>query len=874
MNSNFGIFTTDAQLVVRTWDLWLEQVTSRSASQVCGKLLTQVFPEIEARGLDAAFTRALEQGVVELISPALHGYLISCRPQEPIGKFRQMQQRTVIAPLRDGPKITGLVVTIEDVTERREAESEDIGTLAGEDWRARRQALDRILAEPSQTPVSELIHRLREHHRDASILNSVLHLLSSGAWETLEPLIELLRDVDAEVRMYAALALGELKDRRAVPALMYALSDDDMNVRYHTIEALAKLRASEAADALADIAQSGEFFLAFPALDALAAIGEPRVAARIVGLLNNEALRAAAIGALSQLGDHAVVPALVSMMDDPRMVPTVAEALTILHHRYAHEFGEGEYITELVARHISPAGAQNLVSAMESTTGEHLRLVVRVCGWIGTESESLISRLTRLLGSPSLRSEVIETLVRHGQRVTAPLCGQLSSQDLETRRAAVAALGRIGDWESVPALVRSLNDPELTVDAAGALARIGDARAYEGLFALIAHERGAVRQAVVGALNSLGQPRMAQDVRRLLTDPNPRARESAVRIAGYFGYPDCAPLLLDRVHDENEDVRRAAVETLPNLQDERAFTLLDRAIHDESPKIRSVAAQSLGQLEDSQGVPALLEAMTDHDAWVRYYAARSLGQIRSPESIDTLARVLREDTAPQVRIAAADALGAIGGRRAVSILAPFINSDDRDLARAALLALGLVGHPDALQPLLHALRSSESSQRLDAVRAISARRDSEAADALQWTAAADRDQTIAEAAIEELSRMATPHSIAALLRLASDRRLRESVIVQISRLGPTHLGRVKEGLSSPQLETRRAVVEALGRMRHPGASEALSIALDDERPEVRLAALLALRRLGSLIPERKLWNIAYTDPDPGVRQAAEQGLQR
>jgi HEAT repeat protein len=62
-------------------------------------------------------------------------------------------------------------------------------------------------------------------------------------------------------------------------------------------------------------------------------------------------------------------------------------------------------------------------------------------------------------------------------------------------------------------------------------------------------------------------------------------------------------------------------------------------------------------------------------------------------------------------------------------------------------------------------------------------------------------------------------------------------------------------------------------MKHPEASEALSVALDDDRPEVRLAALVALRRLGSHVSEKKLWNMAHNDPDPGVREAAEQGLR-
>ena len=871
MSSEFGIFTTDIHLVIRTWDAWLQKVLSRDSADVCGKKLTEAFPEIEYRGLVTPFLRVLEQGVVELLSSALHGYLIACPPVKGATLFQHMQQRTIIAPLREADRITGLIVTIEDVTSGRVLDREGMSALGSDDWRSRRQGVERILEDPNQSLLAELIHRLRGEHRDPGLLNSVLPLLASGAWETLQPLTELTTDTDAEVRMYAAQTLGNLKDRRAIPALMQLLNDADINVRYHAIESLAKLRASEAVDALARIAESREFFLAFPALDALSAIGEAGIAPRLVPLLEDEVLRAAAVSALAQLGDDSIVAPLVAMLDRTLMAPLVAESLITLHKRYEHQLREGEHVTDLVARHITPAGAQNLFNVLNTTSGAPLQAVVRVLGWIG--GDSVIAELTRLLGSPALRSEVVEAFVRYGERATASLTKQLSAEDMETRRAAVVALGRIGNPESVPALIQSLQDPELVVDAAGALARIGDARAYESLLALLANDRAAVRRAAIGALHSIGHQRMPDDVRRMFLDRNPHIRESAVRIGGYFGYGECAQLLLQAIHDADEDVRRAAVENLPNLEDERVLAVLKIALCDESPKIRAAAAQSLGHLESVASVHDLMRAMGDTDPWVRYYTARALGQIRSPESIDTLAASLRSDSANQVRIAAADALGAIGGRRTVSLLAPFVMSEDQDLAGAALLALGAVGHPDALQPILSALRSPDPARRLIAVRAIAARRDHEAAEALQWVASADNDETVADAAIVELSAMTTAESIGALLRLTSDRRRREQVIQRISRLDRAHLGLVKAGLSSPLLETRRAVVEALGRMKHPEASEALSSALDDGWPEVRLAALLALRRLGSHVSQRKLWNMAHGDPDPMVREAAKHGLE-
>jgi HEAT repeat protein len=872
LRSQFGIFTTDSHLVIRTWDAWLEQVTSKPAAEVCGKGLLDVFPEIEKRGLVAPFLRVLEQGSVELLAPALHGYLIACPAQGVNSSASRMRQRVVIAPLRDGAQVTGLVVTIEDVTSRTEMRSGSAGELGAEDWRTRKQAVEQMIAEPAQATVVQLIDRLRKEHRDASVLNSIIQLLTSGAWETVQPLIGLTRDNDPEVRMYAAMALGDIRDRHAIPALTALLDDKDINVRYHAIESLAKLKATEAIAALADIATSGEFFLAFPAIEALSAIGDPRIAPRLVPLLGNDTLRPAAIAALVQLGDQSVVGPLVSMMNRPFLAPVVAQSLTTLQERYEREFGEGKYIAELVGAGISREGAQNLLHALTTTTGEPMRMVVRVLGWI--DDESIMEGLTRLLGSPSLRSEVVETLVRHGRRVAPLLCRQLESEDLDIRRAAITALGRIGGRECVPMLVRALRNGELTVEIAGALARIGDPSAYEPLLELLGHDRASVRQAAIGALNSIGHPSMRKHIHALLNDPNPHARESAARIAGYFGYPECADLLLERVYDVNENVRRAVVENLSNLQDGRVFAALTSAINDESPKIRIAAIQSLGHMENPAALPQLLRALRDPDTWVRYYAARALADIRSPESIDALAIVLHEDKAMQVRIAAVDALGSIGGRRAVAMLAPFVDFEDRDLSRAALLALGVVGHPDALHPILSALRSPERLRRLDAVQAVAARRDSEAAESLQWAAASDSDAAVVDRAIEELARMATPESIAALLRLSSDRRLREKVIEQISRLGPSHLRWIAQGLHSPQLETRRSAVEALGRMKHPEASEILGKALDDDRPEVRLEAVRSLKRLGSLALERRLLQVALSDPDPGVREAAEQALQR
>ena len=48
---SLGIFTTDADLVVRTWDSWMRAATGVELAQALNRPLTTVIPEIETRGL-------------------------------------------------------------------------------------------------------------------------------------------------------------------------------------------------------------------------------------------------------------------------------------------------------------------------------------------------------------------------------------------------------------------------------------------------------------------------------------------------------------------------------------------------------------------------------------------------------------------------------------------------------------------------------------------------------------------------------------------------------------------------------------------------------------------------------------------------------
>ena len=715
--TQIGVFTTDTQLVIQVWDATLARLTGISEESASGHALTALLPDLEERGLLKRFQRSLETGVVEVLATAFHHYLIPCAPVTPSKIFDKMQQHVTIAPLRDGDTIAGLIVTVEDLTERLERErelavrlaagdetarlqaaetlSDDqsydatplLDALSDDSWRVRRAAIKGVSQRGAPDAIAALLNSIVENHQNPALLNSALQVLASSDVDTVSPLLDLLKHRDADLRMQAALALGEQRDVRAAGALIDALKDDDTNVRYHAIEALGKLKAVEAVDALGEIAEASDFFLGFAAVEALTQIGDARIAPRMVRLLDDELLRDPAIVLLGQLGDDSVVAPLTALLNSPTTAPTnlVARALANLSDRYEAQYGEGRYIAELTSREISPTGVQNLIDELESSVEDDLRSIALVLGWL--KSASIDRALTRFMGRVDLRDEIIEALVRHGSATVELLISQLTADDLEVRRAAAVALGRIGDARATPALVDALTDEPVAVDAANALAQIGDPAAVDGLLNLVGNDDASVRQAAVSALNSILPPSMSERIIPLLHDPDPNVRESAVKIAGYFGYAEAAGALIELCRDENERVRCAAIEHLPFVEDERAVNVVVQALNEETSKVRAAAARALSNMDAPEVVPALIEALSDEDVWVRYFSARALGRRRSEESVDALEKVVDKDEFNHVRIAALDSLGQIGSPRITSIVERLVRDDDPDVAHAAQVAL-------------------------------------------------------------------------------------------------------------------------------------------------------------------------------------------
>jgi HEAT repeat protein len=753
-----------------------------------------------------------------------------------------MPQRVTIAPLEDSGRVEGLIVTVEDVTARHGDQRSAAATLDDANWRVRNTAVREIAQSGASETIAALLHSVREHHHNLGLLNSALKVLALTNVDTHSTLVEFLQSPDADLRMQAALALGLQKDTRAIPALMRALNDSDANVVYHAIEALGALRAREACDALLAIAKRREFYLAFPAIEALGELGDSRVAPDLVPLLQVESLREPAAQALAKVGDDSTVPALVALLNEPGpAAEMVAGSLVVLFDRYERTFGEGRYIADLVRRGITASGIQNLLDALAHVRPLNLRALVVILGWL--KNAAAARALALHLGSPDLRNEIIQALVRHGAHVTDLLIEQLKSEDLEIRWSAITALGRIRDARAAPLLARRLGlDPELTIPTIAALASIGDAAAVDGLLRLMGHPDAAVRRAAVGALNTIAPPDQVRRMLPLLKDSNPLVRESAVRIAGYFGYPEFIDAVLERCHDEDERVRRAAVEHLPFIEDGRVPGLLTTAIRDESPGVRAIAARALAQVEGPVVVPALIDALRDQDSWVRYFAARSLGASRSKDAAAALETLARSDPFPQVRIAAFEALVQVSLESAASVAALFAATGELDTQRSVAGSLKYVQDINAAPFLRDVLRSPHAAVRATAATALGERGNSDVVDILRELAMTDTSPDVIHAAVFALRSLPASVGTPALIDVLSDTLRTEAASEALTDFPRLDIDALKEALISRSVGVRLALMNVLERSKHPRATELLQFALEDAEPAVREAASATLSR--------------------------------
>src|SRR5688572_19120288 len=143
-----GVVTTDRHLAVRGWNEWVAEATGLPESDVIGRPLLDFVARERVAFYRDLLGEILTTKSARVLAPAFHRYLIECAPRSKSAHFDHMQQRVTIAPLMADATAVGLMITLEDVTERLDRERslasmmdpaalhQRTEALASEDWRS------------------------------------------------------------------------------------------------------------------------------------------------------------------------------------------------------------------------------------------------------------------------------------------------------------------------------------------------------------------------------------------------------------------------------------------------------------------------------------------------------------------------------------------------------------------------------------------------------------------------------------------------------------------------------------------------------------------------------------------------------------------
>jgi HEAT repeat protein len=160
-------------------------------------------------------------------------------------------------------------------------------------------------------------------------------------------------------------------------------------------------------------------------------------------------------------------------------------------------------------------------------------------------------------------------------------------------------------------------------------------------------------------------------------------------------------VLAGLVADGENAVRRNAGLCALERQGPYAVPHLVHMLGGQDPELLLFALQSLARIGVASAGPAILPLLEHPDPNVAQAAIEAAGKLRVPEAVPVLCRLLSRDL--WLQLAAIAALGEIGHPDAVDPLMAFV--PDSILAEPAVQALRRIAAPESLEPLLPLLLS-------------------------------------------------------------------------------------------------------------------------------------------------------------------------
>jgi HEAT repeat protein len=358
-------------------------------------------------------------------------------------------------------------------------------------------------------------------------------------------------------------------------------------------------------------------------------------------------------------------------------------------------------------------------------------------------------------GDFQARWDVSKLLPGLGTAAIAPLIDLLHTEttDPEGRWFAARILGSLGqsssDASAIAALIKTVqttDDDDLGRMAAEALANLGS-EAIAALTQLLALTE--TRKLAAQALAHIRRSDTIDPLLSVVQDSDPALRTLAIEALSSFHDQRIPPLLAAALTDPVATVRQAAIAGLAVRSDwveplDLVEKLRDRLM-DLNLKVCQQAALALGRLGTEAAVAALLQCLQSPHTPVplQLEIVRSLAWSESAASLQALqqALILTDSADPPavcseiIKLLGRWATPNLQPAAATTLITALSHTPDRETQQTIALALGQLGQPEAIDPLIHLLAEPDPRSRLHTIAALKSLNSDQVYEKLQHLAA-------------------------------------------------------------------------------------------------------------------------------------------
>jgi HEAT repeat protein len=507
---------------------------------------------------------------------------------------------------------------------------------------------------------------------------------------------------------------------------------------------------------------------------------------------------------------------------------------------------------------------------------------------------------------------------------TPSLIATLRHPDASLGQKAVACqqLAIFGTPEAIPTVAELLDHPQLAVQARNVLENMPGPAAAAALRAALPRLHPPYLGGVVNTLGIRRDTDAVEALAELARNPASGVVAESLLALGRIASPQAIDIVRTMAERGTADVKLLAAEgcvlaaeaVLARGDRVTATALFDVAsISGSGAPVRFAAQRGAILARGEAGIPRLLEQFRSPEPELQQLAARVARELavaatgpalaeelaksgpavqvlilgaltdRADSGLASAVEPLATSPNPEVRVAALEALGSLGGSSSVPVLlrALELAPDAAHAAEveAAANSLGRIEHADAT--ILAALPQASAPVRARLSTLLGYRNASGATGAL-LTQAADPDPAVSKAAFDALAAVATLADLPKVIQVAvhradSDVRDRAERSVYGICLKQNDAARRSEPLAKAFHETtslpaRASLLQIMAMLGDRAGSKAIASACEDPSPETRDTALRLLVNWPDASPVPTLLKIFKSSSNDVHRTLALRGI--